>query len=285
MASGIVFNIQGYSLHDGPGIRTTVFLKGCPLRCIWCSNPESQSAEPQLYFDRSKCIYKKGCRSCGEYFTSDELSSGRPDLDKSPQAASVCPSGAINVYGKEMTADEVICRVERDSVFYRSGEGGMTLSGGEPFFQGEFAIELLKEAKKRFIHTAAETCGFCDTDILREAAEYLDYIMYDLKIIDEEKHIKYTGASNRLILKNLKMLFKEFPDIPKLIRTPVIPSVNDNEEDISAVRSFLSGFDGADFELLPYHRFGKSKYEMLGLPYPKLPERLDKDVFARLKKL
>lgn len=284
---GIVFNIQPYSLHDGPGIRTVVFLKGCPMRCSWCANPESQQPYPEVWFDREKCISSQGCSFCGELA---DISGFEPAAFNSKARGrtegyeSVCPCGALGVYGKEMTVGEIIDRVEAESVFY-GDSGGLTLSGGEPFMQNEFALELLHEAKRRHIHTAAETCGLCSSEVLRRAAGLLDYIMFDVKLLDEERHIEYTGCSNRQILENLEMLFAGFPGLHKRIRTPVIPAVNDNEEDIRAIAAYLSGRENCSYELLPYHRFGAGKYRLLGRQYAALPDKLGPGLFERLKQL
>lgn len=275
--TGEVFNIQPYSLHDGPGIRTIVFLKGCPLRCIWCSNPESQERAHQVYFDRQKCISEKGCNLCGglcERAISD--ADGEKYADK-------CPTHAISVYGREMSIDEILDRVESESAFYAHGSGGLTLSGGEPFMQSGFTVELLRQAKKRYLHTAVETCGFCDTDTLREAAQYIDYIMYDIKCMDAEKHKKFTGQGNELILKNLDMLFNEFPRLKKHIRTPVIPTFNDTHEDIRAIAEHLKKYSNYRYELLPYHRYGEGKYTLLGRGYADIPKSLDETLFEELK--
>lgn len=275
--TGRIFNIQPYSLHDGPGIRTIVFLKGCPLRCRWCSNPESQELAPQLYFDSEKCIRDSGCDLCGG------LCGRALSAEDGAQYAGLCPSGAIGIYGKEMSVEEILDRVECESAFYAHGEGGLTLSGGEPFMQAEFAGALLKEAKRRRIHTAVETCGFCDTEVLRQAAEYIDSILYDIKCMDGEKHRKFTGQGNALILKNLDMLFRDFPRLHKHIRTPVIPGFNDTAEDIGAIAEFLGRYENFRYELLPYHRFGERKYRMLGRSYADIPKKLDERLFEQLR--
>ena len=285
---GVVFNIQHYSLHDGPGIRTVVFLKGCPLRCAWCSNPESQHPYPELYFDKDKCIYDRGCGFCEKLCSQGAIMNGCVDFTKCTNClscAGVCPSRALSVYGRKMSISEIIEEAEREQVFYRHGGGGITLSGGEPLMQAEFAIELLKAAKERHIHTAIETCGYADTAVLLEAARYLDFILYDVKILDERKHERATGVSNRLILKNLEALFSAFPKTPKLIRTPVIPGVNDTEEEIRAITDFLKPFDNYCYELLPYHRFGEKKYKMLGRAVPMIENRLDEKKFQQLRRL
>ncbi|MCD8230287.1 MAG: glycyl-radical enzyme activating protein [Clostridiales bacterium] len=264
---GVIFNIQPYSLHDGPGIRTIVFLKGCPLRCPWCSNPESQSPYPEVYLDEKKCIRSAGCCLCDGLCRYHALSNGRLYHAKCigcGECLKICPSKALGIYGRTADTEEILDRIERESVFYAHGEGGLTLSGGEPFFQSEFALELLREAKKRRIRTAVETCGFCETEVLREAAGYLDYILYDIKSMDARRHACVIGADNRLILDNLEMLFREFPDLHKHVRTPVIPGFNDTEEDIRAIREFLKGRQNYTWEQLPYHRFGEGKYELLG---------------------
>lgn len=286
--TGVIFNIQNYSLHDGPGIRTAVFLKGCPLRCVWCANPESQNPKPEIYFDGDKCIKDKGCNFCEGICQSQAIKNKTLDFERCTnclKCANICPSQALQAYGKEMTVEETISAVEKEQAFYRRGKGGITLSGGEPFFQGDFAIALLKEAKRRHIHTAVETCGFCGEDILREAANFLDYIMFDIKILDEEKHWQYTGVSNRPILRNLEMLNREFPHIKKKIRTPIIPSVNYTKEDILAIKNFLSTMKNYTYELLKYHRFGEKKYAMLGREYPNLPSKLSEETWKELNDL
>ncbi|SDA30390.1 pyruvate formate lyase activating enzyme [Ruminococcus sp. YE71] len=264
---GTVFNIQSYSLHDGPGIRTIVFLKGCPLRCGWCSNPESQETFPEVYFDKEKCISDKGCGFCSALCDIGSFSASRANAELCGSCdafRSVCPSGALGVYGYEAEVGDILDRVEAESAFYSHGGGGMTLSGGEPFMQGEFALELLRESKRRRINTAAETCGMCRSDVLRDAAGLLDTVLFDIKTLDEQKHIEHTGCSNKMILENLEMLFSDFPKLRKIIRTPVIPGVNDSERELSDIRRFLDGRENFRHELLPYHRFGERKYALLG---------------------
>ena len=288
--TGTIFNIQKYSVHDGPGIRTTVFLKGCPLRCRWCSNPESQLLRPELAFSPHKCLGTDKCQWCIKACPNDAI---RPsangyiefDADKCVQChscAKACPAGALVVHGEEMTVAQVIAKVEEDSMFYARSGGGMTLSGGEPFMQSEFALALFKTAKKHRINTCVETCGMCDTEVLVEAAGYLDTLIYDVKCMDPELHKANTGVSNEKILANLKTVREAHPDLSILVRTPVIPGFNDTEEEIAAICDFLVTLPGVKYELLPYHKMGKPKYESLGRPFPMDGTELDEERFHAL---
>lgn len=293
-----VFQIQHYSVHDGPGIRTILFMKGCPLRCKWCCNPESQSPLPQFFYEREKCIGKDACGWCLRALDNHGISqkSGVVTFDSEQkavilhprfpkEAVKCCPSEAISLRGKEYSIDELLDIVSQDEVFYTQGKGGLTVSGGEPLCQGDFLTELLKEAKKRHIHTAIETCGYGDYEVLKNAAKYLDYIMYDIKSMDEEKHRAFTGKSNHRILKNFEQLCKDYPELPKKVRTPVIPGFNDSVEDVQKIMDFLKGKAGVDYEPLPYHRFGAPKYACLGRKYPMGDVRLDQEVMIRIQEL
>ena len=276
LQKGIVFNIQKYSVHDGPGIRTLVFLKGCSLRCAWCSNPESQLPQKQLAYNPNKCLTVDECRRCQDICPQEALSVG-PDrkivvdmaaCDDCLACAEACPSHALNVYGYEVTVDDALRRVEEDEIFYTRSGGGLTLSGGEPLFQPEFAISLLREARRRRIDTCIETCGNVPWPALREAAKHLNSIYYDLKCIDDAAHQKGTGASNGLILDNLVKLKEAYPDLPLKVRTPLIPGFNDSEEEIRGIVEFIKSMPATDYELLGYHRMGSPKYGYLGREYP-----------------
>lgn len=290
--SGVVFNIQKYSVHDGPGIRTVVFLKGCPLRCLWCSNPESQSPEPELAYNREKCLTLDCCVRCVEVCTTGAL--GRDEenrvkvdrrlCDGCLSCADACPSRALNFYGRDMSVAEVVSAVEEDGIFYTRSGGGMTLSGGEPMHQPEFATEILKEARKRRINTAMETCGYCSGDRLEAACRYVDTLLYDIKVIDSEKHREFTGVTNELIIENLKRIRAAFKDLAIRVRTPVIPGVNDSEAEIGRILALVRTLPGAGFELLPYHRMGKPKYEYLGGAFPMGERVLDEKVFHALER-
>lgn len=266
-----VFNIQKFSLHDGTGIRTVVFLKGCPLRCLWCCNPESQAPRPQLMYRKSLCIGKEKCGLCGFDPCIGFGPDGKARIDFSgitdeKKLADICPAMALTIVGYERTVDDILDIVEQDQVFYRSGNGGLTVSGGEPLYQ-ENTVLLLQEAKRRRIGTSIETCGMVQTRRLLEAANYLDQIFFDIKSMNCEKHRKYTGMGNEQILKNFEALCRTFPDKPVTARTPVIPGFNDSKEELGRIEEFVGQFPGVRWEKLPYHELGVGKYEMLGRDY------------------
>ena len=282
---GLVFNIQKFCVHDGDGIRTMVFLKGCPLHCKWCSNPESQSPKPELAYNSARCLGALVCGLCVKACQSGAIcaDSNNIRIDKKKclecmACIQVCPAGAQTVYGSEMSVDSILDQVEEDSLFYSASGGGLTLSGGEVLYQPKFAISLLRAAQKKHLDRAIETCGYCSYEHLRKACTYLNLLIYDLKHMDNEEHSKGTGVSNQLILENFLKICKEFPDLPILVRTPLIPGFNDNPKTIQAIMDFLPTRTGIRFELLPYHRMGLPKYQYLGRAYPMGNEQLDKKI-------
>ena len=271
-SAGWIFNIQRFSIHDGPGIRTTVFLKGCPLRCLWCDNPESQSMERQMVFWDERCIRCNACMAvCPQSaIVADEA--GRKQV--SPERCDLCArcleecyAGALERIGRLMTVDEVLSLVEEDRPFYEQSGGGVTLSGGEPMTQPGFSQSLLRGCHERGIHTAIETCGHASWKVCQTLLTHLDLILYDLKEVDPAKHRRYTGVSNELILDNLRRLARTGK--PIVVRRPVIPGYNDDEESIHALARFVRELDTVpEINLLPYHRFSRGKYERLGWEYP-----------------
>ena len=268
-----IFNIQRYSLHDGNGIRTVLFLKGCPLRCLWCCNPESQSPEKELIYRKSRCIGVDKCGLCKKFGDGSGVNFGEDGkvlLDMTlcrsrVELSKICPSGAIKTEGRIISIEEALEIVQQDEIFYR-GKGGLTLSGGEPLAQ-EASVELLKKAKEEHINTAIESCGFVPTQRLLDAAAYLDEIFFDVKSLNAEKHKEYTGVSNEQVLFNLKELKTAFPEKRIRVRTPVIPGFNDSYEELDSIKAFLDSIGITIWERLPYHSFGVGKYEMLGRKY------------------
>ncbi len=267
---GFVFNVQKFSVHDGPGIRTTVFLKGCPLSCKWCHNPESVSPGPSLAFYSHRCT---GCGRCAKACPVGAAGEKGGFAQRSLCAGcgacvQACPFGARELFGKPMTVAEALAVVLEDEIFYRTSGGGMTISGGEPFFQPEWTLELLAEARKKNIHTAVETNLFTETGYLERALEVTDLFYCDLKFIDEAKHIEYCGVSNRRILHNARFVSERARDV--IFRTPLIKGVNDTE--LEALADFLASLPvRRRIELLKYHDIGASKYEALGMEY-QLPD-------------
>ena len=290
--TGIIFNMQKFSVHDGEGIRTLVFFKGCPLRCQWCSNPESQHPKPEKAFNPTRCLSAEVCGRCARACPHGAISvvNGMLCNDRSRCATCLectraCPSGAQTLYGEEKSVDEILNLVERDGTFYARSGGGLTLSGGEALMQPEFACALLREAHARHINTALETCGCYAYEHLLEAAKHLDALMFDIKCFDAEKHKTFTGVDNARILLNFARVCKDFPTLPITARTPVIPGFNDSEEDIRAILDFLPRQDNVHYELLPYHRMGQPKYEYLGRRYELEGAKLDEIKMERLKSL
>lgn len=291
--SGIVFNIQRYSIHDGPGIRTNVFLKGCPLECRWCSNPESQLSKPELAYNDNKCIGTQDCSWCKkacQYGAIHDSDTGKVRIDRDAcqqcfACVEVCPSKALHTFGKVMTVNEVLKTVEADNIFYARSGGGLTLSGGEPLSQGDFAFELIKEAKKRRIDATVETCGYVDWSQLERIAPYLKTILYDIKSMDDAKHKEYTGVSNKVILENFVKLRNQFPHLHILVRTPVVPGFNDSEADIAAIVDFLKDMPNVSLEILPYHRMGQQKYGYLGRDYKMADVKLSEEKTKVLREI
>jgi pyruvate formate lyase activating enzyme len=266
---GLVFDIQRFSIHDGPGIRTNVFLKGCPLDCAWCHNPESKEVAPEIAWYPDKCT---SCGACAEVCPENCHSFGeagrgfdRKTCNRCGACAAVCVTGALALIGRRVSAEEVLAEVLRDEPFYRNSGGGMTLSGGEPFYQAEFSLALLILAKERGLHTCVETSGAAAFEILRTALAVTDLFLYDVKETNGERHRLFTGVSGCLIQENLEKLDAAGASI--LLRCPVIPGYNDREEhfrEIGRLANRLRNVTGIDLE--PYHPLGISKAASIGKP-------------------
>ncbi|MBP1926608.1 pyruvate formate lyase activating enzyme [Sedimentibacter acidaminivorans] len=269
MNDALIFNIQKFSVHDGPGIRTTVFLKGCPLRCLWCHNPESQDINKEILYDNKKCVL---CGKCKEVCPTDAITieDGKLTTDKDKcnycgECVIYCMYGAREVVGRRYSVDEVMKEVMKDKIFYDQSNGGVTLSGGEPLIQIEFVEELLRKLKEEKVHTAIDTSGAVSFEILERAAKYTDLFLYDLKLIDDDKHKEYIGASNKDIIDNLVKLSKIHSNIN--VRMPIIGNINDNIAHIEKTIELLKELNIKKVNLLPYHSIAKHKYEKLGLVY------------------
>ena len=292
---GLVLNIQHFCTHDGPGIRTTVFLKGCSLRCKWCSNPESIHAKPELAYNPGKCIGETQCGFCLKNVCPESaiyaVRSGDRTDDKMRinwdlcvncgNCVPVCPANALSLFGQEMTVDQVLDEVEQDSTFYRESGGGMTVSGGECQLQADFLAALLAGAHQRGINTAIETAGNVAWANMEKVLFHVDTVLHDHKLTDPERHKKWCGADNTRIRANFGKAYETFPEKTFIARTPLIPGVNDDEEHIRSVLDFIRPYKNViDYELLPYFRFGESKYGFLGRIYemkdfnPPTPETL-----------
>jgi glycyl-radical enzyme activating protein len=265
---GLVTDIQRFSVHDGPGIRTTVFLKGCDLRCAWCHNPETLRPSPEIRFLPERCI---GCGAClaacpngAQAIEGGRRVYRRDRCAACGRCARTCYAGALACVGRAMDAGEVLAEVLEDAAFYRNSGGGLTLSGGEPLCQPAFALELLRLAKAAGIHTAIETNLAAPWDRVAELLPFLDLVMADLKLMDAARHREWTGASNDRILENARRLAGMGK--PLVVRTPVIPGVNDAPEAIGAIAEFVRGLSpNVRYELLPYHPLGVGKYRSLGV--------------------
>ncbi len=260
-----VAEIQRFCMHDGPGVRTVIFFKGCPLHCAWCHNPETQSPRPQLLFEAKKCI---ACRACGECPRGVHSFVGihtlrRENCISCGSCTSLCPTGALSLCGKEMTQKELLAAIQRDAPFYQNG-GGVTLSGGEPFLQGEAVLELLKLCKKNGVSTAVETCGFVSPALLKEAIPLVDLFLWDVKDTDETRHLAYTGVSNKTILENLRLV--DSLGGRTRLRCILVSGVNTNDAHYTAIAKLYHSLQNCEgVELLPYHPYGDAKARAAGM--------------------
>ncbi len=270
---GIIFSIEEFSIYDGPGIRTSVFLKGCPLRCSWCHNPEGQQTSPEIIKSPNGCI---ACGKCREY----ALISG-DNIIYTQNSIENCPNNLLRISGEKMTPEQLYSNIMKNARMLQNG--GVTFSGGEPFLQNEFLVECLSLFKGK-LHTAVQTCGYCSVDNFKEVLLLADYFLFDLKLMDDTKHIKYTGVSNRMIKENFKLLAQSGKEF--VTRIPLIPGVTDTNENIKLIADFLRKYNVSYVEIMPYNKMAGGKYSMLGRNYiPGFDENIEpnpqKEIFNK----
>jgi pyruvate formate lyase activating enzyme len=270
--NGIVTHIQRYSIHDGPGIRTVVFFKGCPLTCQWCCNPETQAFQPELEFIHSLCQQCGRCiLVCPESAVNPDVNCAEKDkIDRSKctlckKCVQECPTGALKLIGESMTVEEIYNPVQKDAAYYRRSGGGMTLSGGEPLSQPEFAYEVLKKCHDANISTAIETCGLAPKRVFEKVLPVTDLFLYDIKQTDAKKHEELTGSSNKVIWDNLQWLCQEKANV--VLRLPMIPGKNMDLAGFRVLAGFVKEMDIKEVNLMPFHQMGKDKYAYLGKGY------------------
>ncbi len=271
MQTGLIFDIKRYATHDGPGIRTTIFFKGCPFSCGWCHNPESLAMAPQKLYNKDRCICCGECvRICSSgalRLTPDGVVTDNPQCKHCGSCAGICPAEARQLAGIRENVENLLKIIEKDVLFYDESGGGATFSGGEPLLQPDFLLELLKACGKREIHRAIDTTGYADEDVIMAVAQEAELFLFDLKLMDPDKHEKYTGVSNRKILSNLDLLARQGASIT--IRIPLLPGINDDDENIQRTGTYISMLPGVQkVDILPYHQAARIKYLKLGVKYP-----------------
>jgi len=270
---GVIFKIKRFSVHDGPGIRTSVFMKGCPLNCIWCHSPEGISREILIWYSQNLCITCGECiKACPESALSlvahpvQGISIDRNKCTVNGNCVSVCPSGAMQFTGYKMNASLVVSEIEKDLSYYKSSGGGVTLTGGEPLNQPEFSLAILKSCHEKHINTAIESCLFCERDTLSGMIDYIDHFIVDIKIFDEETHLRYTGKSNKIIKENFRFLADSRKTIT--VRIPMIENITNTEENINSISEFVnSARPGTVIEKIEYNPLAGNNYSRLGIPF------------------
>lgn len=269
MGKGLITEVQRFSVHDGPGIRTNVFFKGCPLRCPWCSNPETQSSKPVLMYSQNRCMKCGMCQNvCIKECIAVKEDNFLYDEEKCIQCRKcedICPVTAIRFYGKEITEEDLLKEIKKDIPFFQKSGGGVTFSGGEPFMQSKFLLDTASSCKAQNINVAIETSGYTSWEAMEPLIDYTDYFLYDLKILDSIKHEKITGQSNGRIIDNLKKLRERTKNV--IIRIPIIPGYTDSEENIKGIGKLANDLNIMEVHILPYHNYAVSKYKQLRRTY------------------
>lgn len=280
---GIIFDIQKFALHDGPGIRTVIFIKGCPLSCTWCCNPESQNPKPQLAYLAEKCTFCGSCESvCPNDVHAIDGSHHTVQFDlckTNGRCIDNCPAHALKIYGWETDTGTIVKEINKDKAYFNKSGGGLTLSGGEAMMQFDFAMSLLSKAKESGIHTCLETCGFAKKEQFKKILTVTDLFLYDYKITNPDLHKKHTGVTLDTILKNLAFLNSRNASI--ILRCPIIPSINDIDEHFEGIARIANQHQNIkEIHLMPYHEYGHKKYKELGMPDPQISTHkiLDKDI-------
>ena len=269
MTKALIFNMQKFSIHDGPGIRTTIFFKGCPLKCLWCSNPESQDTSIQILYDQKKCVHCMTClHTCPNKairFLQDQFYIDTKACSHCLTCVHSCINQALSYEGEAKDVDEVVKVCLQDIDFYEESGGGVTISGGEGMVQPDFVKALLAKLKEHKIHTAIETTGYIKKEIFRELAPMFDLLLFDVKHYDSDKHYEGTHVHNELIIENLAWAISQ--GIEVLPRIPVIPDFNDSLDDAKGIATLLNQVGAKKVQLLPFHQFGENKYHLLGKTY------------------
>jgi pyruvate formate lyase activating enzyme len=269
LTEGTILRVERFAIHDGPGIRTTVFLKGCPLRCAWCHSPESQDMNPEFMPLADRCVRCGACTDACPHHAAEPAATAASvapaQCTTCGTCASVCPSGARELVGYRTTVPSLLGLLERDRIFYDESGGGVTFSGGEPLMQPEFLLEAVEACRAAGMHVAVDTCGLGDPEALLDVARATHLFLFDLKMMDEDRHRTYTGASNTRILQNLERLAAVHREI--VVRFPLIPGVNDDDQNVKAIGAFLASLPLTRVDVLPYHRAGLAKYHRLHRPY------------------
>lgn len=277
MKTGRIFDIQSFSVHDGPGCRTNIFFSGCPLRCEWCANPESWHLGEQLLFSERMCKFENGCTSCRDACPNNAIAleeNGTPHIDSGIcqdcstfDCVGMCIHKALRRCSREYSIDEILRIIERDADNWGTG-GGVTFSGGEPLYQHEFLSNLIDACRNKYIHTAIETCGYAQEDVFLRVISKVDFVFIDIKHVNNGDHIAGTGVSNELILSNIRKIKENGQHGRIIIRQPVIPGFNDDMENAKRMVAFLNETKLYELNLLRFHRMGQSKWEQLGMMYP-----------------